>query len=50
MKKTYMKPTTKVVQIQHRQLLSASPYNDQNGPLETYDDDEDVINQKNNIW
>ena len=51
MKRTYQKPTTKVVQIQHRQqLLSASPYNDQKAPLETYDDDDDVIDQKGNIW
>ena len=46
-----MKPTTKVVQIHHRQqLLSGSPYNNQNGPLETYDNDNDVIDQKGNIW
>ena len=51
MKRTYMKPTTKVVQIQQRQhLLSGSPYDDQNGPLETYDNDEDVIYEKNSIW
>ena len=50
MKKTYMKPTTKVVYIHHTQMLCASPYNDQNGPLETYDDDEDVIYEKNSIW
>ena len=50
MKKTYQKPTTKVVQIQHRQMLCSSPYNDQKAPLETYDSDEDVINQKSSIW
>ena len=50
MKKTYMKPTTKVVYIHHTQLLSASPYNDQNGPLETYDEEDDVIYEKNSIW
>ena len=51
MKKTYMKPTTKVVQIHHRQqLLSGSPYNNQKAPVETYDDDEDVIYEKNSIW
>ena len=51
MKKTYLKPTTKVVQIQPRQhLLSGSPNNDQNGPLETYDNDDDVIEQKSYIW
>ena len=50
MKRTYMKPTTKVVPIQQRQMLCASPYDDQNGPLETYDDNEDVIEQKGDIW
>jgi hypothetical protein len=50
MKKTYLKPTTKVVQIQHRQLLSGSPYNNQKSPVETYDDDEDVIYEKSSIW
>ena len=52
MKKTYMKPTTKVVQIQNRQqlLLSGSPYNNQKSPVETYDNDEDVIYEKNSIW
>ena len=47
MKKTYMKPTTMVVQIHHRQLLSGSPYNNQKS-LDVYD--EDVIYEKNSIW
>ena len=46
MKKTYLKPTTKVVQIHHRQLLSASPNNQES--LDVYEDD--VINHKNSIW
>ena len=51
MKKTYLKPTTKVVYIHHtQQLLSASPYDNQKAPLETYDDNEDVIDQKSSIW
>ena len=50
MKKTYMKPTTKVVYIHHRQMLCGSPYNNQKSPVETYDDDEDVINEKRSIW
>lgn len=50
MKKTYLKPTMEVIQIQHRQLLCGSPYDDQNGPLKTYDNDEDVIDQKGDIW
>ena len=51
MKKTYLKPTTKVVPIQQRQhLLSGSPYDNQKAPLETYDDEADVITQKSSIW
>ena len=51
MKKTYLKPTTTVVYIHQRQhLLIGSPYNDQKAPLETYDDDNDVIDQKGYIW
>ena len=49
MKKTYMKPTTKVVQIHHRQLLSGS-YNNLKSPVETYDEGDDVIYEKNSIW
>ena len=47
MKKSYLKPTTKVVPIQQRQILCGSPYNDQKS-LNVYDDD--VIDQKGNIW
>ena len=43
-----MKPTTKVVQIHHTQMLCASPYDEQKS-LNVYDDD-DVIDQKGNIW
>ena len=52
MKRTYIKPTTKVVPIQQRQqLLSGSPYDNQKAPLETYDDNEDdFINEKSSIW
>ena len=46
MKKTYLEPTTKVVPIQQRQLLSGSP--DGQKSLNVYDDD--VIDQKGNIW
>lgn len=48
MKKTYLKPTTKVVQIHHTQMLCASPYDNQES-LNVYDDD-DVIDQKGDIW
>ena len=60
MKRTYQKPTTKVVQIHHRQqLLSGSPYDNQKAPLETYDDQKslnvydtegDDINDIKGIW
>ena len=51
MKRTYQKPTTTVVQIHHRQqLLCGSPYNNKKAPLETYDEEEDVINEKSSIW
>ena len=49
MKRTYLKPTTKVVYIHHtQQLLSASPYDNQES-LNVYDDDDD-IDQKGSIW
>ena len=49
MKRTYMKPTTKVVPIQQRQhLLSASPYDNQES-LNVYSDDDD-ISDKEDIW
>ena len=47
MKKTYLKPTTKVVQIHHTQMLCASPYDNIQSPVETYDDD---ISDKGDIW
>ena len=45
-----MKPTTTVVYIQHRQMLCGSPYDNIQSPVETYDDDQDVINEKGSIW
>ena len=50
MKRTYMKPTTKVVPIQQRQMLCASHYDNIQSPVETYDDNQDVINEKSSIW
>ena len=50
MKRTYQKPTTTVVQIQHRQMLCVSPYDNIQSPVETYDNDEDVIYEKSSIW
>lgn len=48
-KKVYEKPTVKVVKIQQSQMLCSSPY-DNVSSLRTYDDDDDVISNKNEIW
>ena len=46
MKKTYLKPTTKVVPIQQRQyLLSGSPTT-----LSIYSEDDNDISDKEDIW
>ena len=51
MKKQYQMPTMKVVRIQHwQQLLSGSHYDNIQSPVETYNDDQDVINEKSSIW
>ena len=49
MKKTYLKPTTKVVQIHHTQMLCGSPYDEQKS-LNVYDTEGDDIEQKGDIW
>ena len=50
MKKTYLKPMTKVVPIQQRlHLLSGSPYDDQKS-LNVYDTEGDDINDIKGIW
>ena len=50
MKKTYLKPMTKVVPIQQRlHLLSGSPYDNQKS-LNVYDTEGDDINEKGYIW
>ena len=51
MKKEYMKPTMRVVKIQHQHhLLAGSPYDSVSTPLDTYDAPEDVITDKGSIW
>ena len=50
MKKQYQMPTMKVVYIHHTQMLCASHYDNIQSPVETYNDDQDVINEKGNIW
>ena len=50
MKKSYLKPMTKVVPIQQRQqLLSGSPY-DNKKSLNVYDTEGDDINDIKGIW
>ncbi|MBQ4393661.1 MAG: hypothetical protein II826_11210, partial [Prevotella sp.] len=49
MKKQYMQPTMQTVKVQHSQMLCNSPY-DEVESLRTYDDDDDVISNKNEIW
>ena len=49
MKKTYMEPTTKVVQIHHTQMLCGSPYDEQKS-LNVYDTEGDDINDIKGIW
>ena len=39
-----------VVKIQQQRMLCSSPYNDVKTPVSVYDNDEDVIDQKGNIW
>jgi hypothetical protein len=50
MKKEYTKPTMRVVKIQQHRMLCASPYDGLQSPVSTYDDPEDVIEDKNDIW
>ena len=52
MKKEYMKPTMRVVELQHHaQILAGSAYDSVSTPLGVYDDDpEDVITDQGSIW
>ena len=49
-KKAYIKPEQRVVKIQQHRMLCGSPYNDVKTPVSTYDDPEDVIDDKGDIW
>ena len=49
-KQDYIQPAMRVVKLQQQRMLSGSPYNNIQSPVETYDDDNDVINQKSSIW
>ena len=50
-KKAYMKPTMTVVALKHQtHILAGSPYDGLTNPVSTYNDDEDVIEDKGDIW
>ncbi|MBR1682826.1 MAG: hypothetical protein IJ767_00475 [Bacteroidaceae bacterium] len=49
MKKQYIQPIMQAVKIQQTQMLCSSPYDDVKS-LRTYDDDDDVISDKDEIW
>ena len=51
MKKEYIQPTMRVVALKHQtHILAGSPYDGLQSPVSTYDNDEDVINEKSSIW
>lgn len=51
MKKEYMKPTMRVVELQHHaQILAGSAYDSVSTPLGVYDEGDDVITDQNGIW
>lgn len=50
MKRHYTTPTMRAVTVRHTQMLCASPYDNVTSPLRTYDDDDEVIRSKNEIW
>ena len=50
MKKEYIQPTMHVVKIQQQRMLCGSPYDNVTSPVQTYDDPEDAITDKNDIW
>lgn len=50
MKKEYIQPAMRVVNIQQHKMLCGSPYNDVKTPVSTYNDDEDAITDKGNVW
>jgi len=50
MKKQYMKPAMQVVEIRQHQILCGSPYDSVSTPLDTYDDEDDIITDKGSIW
>ena len=51
MKKEYIQPTMHVVKIQQQRMLCGSnPYNDVKSPVSVYNDPEDVIEDKGDIW
>ena len=45
-----MKPAMQVVELRQHQILCGSPYDNVQSPLDTYDDDEDAIDNPGSIW
>ena len=51
MKKEYIQPTMTVVALKHQtHILAGSPYDSLTTPVSTYNADEDVIEDKGDIW
>ena len=51
MKKEYIQPTMRVVALKHQtHILAGSNYDDVKTPVQTYDEEGDVITQKGNVW
>jgi len=50
MKKQYMKPAMQVVELRQYQILCGSPYDSVSTPLDIYDDDDNTITDKGDIW
>lgn len=49
-KQDYIQPTMRVVKLQQQRMLCGSPYNDVTSPVQTYDDPDDAITDKNSVW
>ena len=49
-KQDYIQPAMRVVKLQQQRMLCGSPYNDVTSPVQTYDGDDDVVEDKGEIW
>ena len=51
MKKEYIQPTMTVVALKQKSsILVGSPYDNLSSPVQTYDGDDDVVEDKGEIW